>query len=49
MTFVRADPAGVGEYICSVLAKHGIEALPCFPTADNRGAKGWMLLEQAGT
>ena len=49
MTFVRSDAANVGEYICGILAKHGIEARPCFPVADNRGAKGWMLLEQAGT
>ena len=49
MTFVRADAANVGDYICSILAKHGIEACPCFPVADNRGAKGWILLEQAGT
>ena len=49
MAFVRADAANVGEYICSILAKHGIEARPCLPTADNRGAKGWILLEQAGT
>jgi homoserine kinase len=49
MTFVRADAANVGEYICSILAKHGIEARACFPVADNRGAKGWILLDQAGT
>lgn len=49
MTFVRADAANVGDYICSILAKHGVEARPCFPVADNRGAKGWILLEQAGT
>ena len=49
MIFVRADATNVGEYICSILAKHGIEARPYFPVADNRGAKGWMLLEQAGT
>ena len=49
MTFVRSDAANVGEYICGILAKHGIEARPCFPVADNRGAKGWMLLEQART
>jgi homoserine kinase len=49
MTFVRSDAANVGGYICGILAKHGIEARPCFPVADNRGAKGWVLLEQAGT
>ena len=48
MAFVRAGAADVGGCICNILAKHGIESHPRFPTADNRGAKGWILLEEDG-
>jgi homoserine kinase len=45
LAFVRGSAADVGEHIHNVLAQHEVESHPCFPAADNRGAKGWILLE----
>lgn len=45
LAFVRADAANVGEHIRRILAKHSIDSQFCIPAADNRGAKGWILLE----
>lgn len=49
LAFVRAGAANLGEHIGRILSQHGIESYPCFPAADNRGAKGWILLEQSGS
>jgi len=42
LAFVRGGAAEVGEHICRILAEHGVESHPCYPAADNRGAKGWI-------
>ena len=44
LAFVRAGAADVAERICRILSQHGVESYPSFPAADNRGAKGWILL-----
>jgi len=45
LAFVRTGAANLGEHVGRILFQHGIESYPCFPATDNRGAKGWILLE----
>ena len=45
LAFVRAAAANVSEQVCRIMSQHGIECYPYFPAPDNRGAKGWILLE----
>jgi homoserine kinase len=43
LAFARGDAATIGELIRQTLAQHGVEAQAYLLTADNRGAKGWIL------
>jgi homoserine kinase len=47
LAFVRANAATVGELIRQTLAQYSVEAQSYILAADNRGAKGWSLSEQA--
>jgi homoserine kinase len=43
LAFARGDAAPIGEALCEVLSRKGIEAEAQVLAADNLGAKGWSL------